>query len=192
MDAKLCSEIVFRKENCVQRENYVLKLCSKRKSCSRENCVLKLCSKRKIVFEIVFKEKIVFWNCIQREKLCSEIVFKASFQTNSLFHVFDKFFQKIVLKHNMFDVCLRKFAVMQTCLEVESVRDRSCKKEATASHTYFLLIVLHLLPNMHLSSCAQDFMTHICYHATGSYGSCNTSSGSSQELQTSSLVRVLA
>ncbi len=69
----------------------------------------KLCSE--IVFKKrknFFKEKIVFWNrvCVFKEKrLCSEIVFKPSFQTNNLFHVFDKFFQRIVLKQNMFDVC---------------------------------------------------------------------------------------
>jgi hypothetical protein len=43
--------------------------------------------------------------------------------------VFDKFFQKTVLKYNMFDVSLKNVAVMQTCMEVESVRDGQIMQE---------------------------------------------------------------
>ncbi len=89
--------------------------------------------------------------------------------------------------------------VMQTCLEVESVRNnRSCKKEAIATPilTYFLQIVfIHLLPNMHLSSsCAQDFMTHLLLSCMqlAAMDLATQNSGSSQELHTSSLVRVMA
>jgi hypothetical protein len=81
--------------------------------------------------------------------------------------------------------------VMQTCLEVESVRNRWCKKEAIATHMYLLSSnsLIHLLPNMHLSSCAQDFMTHLLLSCMqlAAMDLATQNSGSSQELHTTSL-----
>jgi len=103
--------------NCVQRETCVLKLSSQKKivfkekivfwNCvQREICVQKLSSKKKIVFneKSVFKGKIVFKekNCVL--KLFSKQVFRPAVCSTCL----TKFSKKIVLKHNMFDVCFLK------------------------------------------------------------------------------------